>query len=164
MLAVAATRLPGRVLVGDATRLPVASGSVDAVLMVWLLHLLDDATPALEEAVRVLKPGGRLITTVDKSSAYFAAPSDIASATAPWRADQKATDRFDLVAATLRQHGLRPVGESTFPGIGQGRSPRQWREAKPRWARNSDADRALASLPDQDRPRPEPIYRLIAFV
>lgn len=169
MLAVAATRLPGRVLLGDATRLPVASGSVDTVLMVWLLHLLDDATAALDEAVRVRKPGGRLITTVDKGAAYFAAPSDLASVTAPWRVRPHATDRFDLVAATLRERGLHPVGEGTFPGIGQGRSPRRWREAaaagRVSWAlKDPDGvDRALAGLPDQDRPRPEPVYRVVAF-
>jgi SAM-dependent methyltransferase len=169
MLAVAAARLPGRVLLGDATRLPVGSGSVDTVLMVWLLHLLDDATPALEEALRVRRPGGRVITTVDKSAAYFAAPSDLASVTAPWRVRPDATDRFELVAATLRQHGLHPVGESTFPGIGQGRSPRRWREVaaagRVSWALADPGgvDRALAGLPDQDRPRPEPVYRLVAF-
>jgi ubiquinone/menaquinone biosynthesis C-methylase UbiE len=165
MLAVAAGRLPGRVLLGDATRLPLASGSVDTVLMVWLLHLLDEArsAQALAEAVRVLRPGGRVITTVDKGAASFAAPSDLAEATAPWRARTGATDRFERVASLL---GMRPVGEATFPGVGQARSPRQWRDlvraGRVSWA-GDGVDRALAGLPDQDRARPEPVYRITAF-
>ncbi|HEY0534738.1 MAG TPA: class I SAM-dependent methyltransferase [Actinoplanes sp.] len=169
MLSVAATRLRGRVLLGDATRLPLASGSVGTVLMVWLLHLLPASEPALEEAVRVLRPGGLVITTVDKNSAYFAAPSDLAEATAAWRIRPEATDRFDLVAGFLAGRGLKPAGESAFPGIGQGRSPRWWREVVRAggvsWARSDPdgVDRALARLPDQDRARPEPVYRLAAF-
>jgi SAM-dependent methyltransferase len=171
MLAVAAGRLPGRVLLGDATRLPVASGSVGAVLMVWLLHLLSSAESeaALAEAVRVAAPGGRVITTVDKGAAYFAAPSDLREATAPWRRRIAATDRFERVTSLLAGHGLRVVGESTFPGVGQGRSPRDWRAAaragRIPWARDDPdgVEAALAGLPDQDRPRPEPVYRLIAF-
>jgi ubiquinone/menaquinone biosynthesis C-methylase UbiE len=122
MLTVAAARLHGRVLLGDAGRLPLRSGRFDAVLMIWLLHLLPRAEPALAEAVRVLAPGGRLVTTVDKQAA---APSDLASVTEPWRRSHSltATDRFPLVAAILERHGLRPSGETSFPGTGQGRSP-----------------------------------------
>ena len=40
MAAVAASRLPGRITLGCVTRIPLASGSVDVVTMVWLLHLL----------------------------------------------------------------------------------------------------------------------------
>jgi ubiquinone/menaquinone biosynthesis C-methylase UbiE len=60
MSALAAARLPGHVVLGDATRLPVADGSVDAVTMVWLLHLLDErrSAAAVAEAARVIGPGG----------------------------------------------------------------------------------------------------------
>jgi len=53
----------GGVARGDATRLPVASGSVDAVTFMWLLHLVDAATvaAAIAEAARVLAPGGTLL-------------------------------------------------------------------------------------------------------
>ena len=44
----------------DATRLPFADGSVDAVLIRDLLHHLPDRAAALAEAARVLAPGGRL--------------------------------------------------------------------------------------------------------
>lgn len=171
MLSVAAGRLPGRVLLGDAARLPVGSGAFDAVLMVWLLHLLADPLPVLAEAARVVGPGGRVITTVDKSAAMFAEPSDVATVTAPWRQEQssRATDRCSLVASVLERYGLRPVGESSFPGLGQGRSPAQWRTAvragRVPWAVRDPqgVDQVLARLPDQDVPRPEPTYRLTAF-
>ncbi|MGH3150821.1 MAG: class I SAM-dependent methyltransferase, partial [Streptosporangiaceae bacterium] len=41
MAAVAAARLPGRITLGDGSRLPLRRESVDAVTMVWLLHLLN---------------------------------------------------------------------------------------------------------------------------
>ncbi len=71
MLGLAAQRVPKGVVCGDATRLPLASDRVDAVVIVWLLHLLPDAAVVLAEAARVLRPGGVLITTVDKDDAYF---------------------------------------------------------------------------------------------
>ncbi len=171
MLAVAATRLPGRVLLGDATRLPVASDAFDAVQMIWLLHLLPDPLPVLAEAARVAAPAGRVITTVDKSAAWFAQPSDVATVTARWRQayEGPVTDRYSLVASALEEHGFHPAGESTFPGLGQDRSPAQWRAAvragRVPWAASdpSGVDRALAQLPSQDTPRPEPVYRLAAF-
>ena len=47
---------------GLAGELPIAGGSVDAVVMSLLLHHLDPAgkTAALADASRVLRPGGRL--------------------------------------------------------------------------------------------------------
>ncbi|GAA1332697.1 class I SAM-dependent methyltransferase [Saccharothrix algeriensis] len=60
----AAAVLPGvTALLGDARRLPVADGSVDAVLVLGpLYHLTDpaDRARALAEARRVLRPGGVL--------------------------------------------------------------------------------------------------------
>ncbi len=76
MLGLAARRVPGGVVCGDAARLPLASDSVDAVVIVWLLHLLPDPAAVLAEAARVLRPGGVLITTVDKDDAYFVEDSE----------------------------------------------------------------------------------------
>ncbi len=108
MLALAARRLPGRCVRADASRLPVASSSVDAVLTMWLLHLLDDARPVLDEAARVLRPGGRLVTTVDKAAAHG------------YR-DERPTDREADVVAHARSVGLEPTGRASYVGHGQGR-------------------------------------------
>src|SRR2546421_450615 len=60
MLAHAMPRLDGRALRGDATRLPFADASVDAVTFMWLLHLVpaEVVAGAVAEAARVLRPGG----------------------------------------------------------------------------------------------------------
>ena len=50
-----------QVRLGDVYRLPAANASFDAVLFHQVLHYLDDPLAALREALRVLKPGGRLL-------------------------------------------------------------------------------------------------------
>jgi ubiquinone/menaquinone biosynthesis C-methylase UbiE len=61
MLAQAAPRLPGRLAIADATRLPLLSASVNAVQFVWVLHHVADIPSALREAARVVRPGGRVL-------------------------------------------------------------------------------------------------------
>jgi SAM-dependent methyltransferase len=175
MMELASGRLPHGVALGDATRLPIRSGRADAVVLIWLLHLLPDAAPVLAECARVLRTGGVLITTVDKDEAAFSVESDIAALTAPLRRKRfgRLADCFDPLARLAAGHGLRPVGETGFAGIGQGRSPRQWRTAitagRIHWALDAspgdiaDLCRNLESLPDQDAPRPDPLYRLVAL-
>jgi len=46
---------------GTLEALPLADGSLDAAVMVLVLHHLPAPVPALVEARRVLKPGGRLL-------------------------------------------------------------------------------------------------------
>jgi len=46
---------------GDATSLPLASDSCDAVLCSYAMAIIPDYRRAIAEAVRVLKPGGRLV-------------------------------------------------------------------------------------------------------
>ncbi len=48
-------------MLGDATRLPLASDSVPAALMVHILHLVSSMPDAVAEVTRVLKPGGVLL-------------------------------------------------------------------------------------------------------
>lgn len=175
MLSMASGRLPHGVLIGDATRLPIGSARVDVVVLIWLLHLLPDAAPVLAESARILRPGGVLITTVDKDEAALNVESDVAAATAPLRRKyaRQAADNVDRVAELAAGHGLRPVGEASFAGIGQGRSPRRWRERIAAgnfpWSRAAGPEeiavlcRELASLPDQEAARPDPLYRLIAM-
>ncbi|WP_093865262.1 class I SAM-dependent methyltransferase [Streptomyces sp. TLI_053] len=177
MLAAAARRIPGGAVCGDATRLPFASGSVDAVVMVWLLHLLpeDAADAVLSEAARVLRPGGRLVTTVDKEQAYFTEDSEVARATAELRDSYTphAPDRHARIRDWAAGRGLRPAGEALFPGTGQGRGAQKWREAidagRIPWCRRAEPAqvaevvRRLAELPDQDTPIADPLYRLVAL-
>ena len=61
MLRRAVDRLGPVVLRADALALPVTSGSVDNVVFVAALHAIGDVPGAVAEAVRVLKPGGRLV-------------------------------------------------------------------------------------------------------
>ena len=54
---------PGRIrlVLGDVTRLPFSTESVDALTGHSFLYLLPDREAALAESLRVLRPGGRLI-------------------------------------------------------------------------------------------------------
>lgn len=49
------------VIAGDATMLPLADESYDAVTMISMLHQVGDWHRALSEACRVLRPGGQLV-------------------------------------------------------------------------------------------------------
>jgi SAM-dependent methyltransferase len=51
-------------VIGRAEAVPLASRSFDLVLALDVLEHLDDDTPALREAARVVKPGGLLVVTV----------------------------------------------------------------------------------------------------
>ena len=177
MAAVAAGRLPGRITLGSVTGLPLASGSVHAVTMVWLLHLLSpaDSAAAVAEAGRVLRPGGLLITTVGKNDAAFGPADDAAMIVGVVRArfghDQ--TDRLNRVIELGRRQGLALAAQTTFVGVGQGVSPRRWRKRLAgdaiSWTGAAGRERVdalcaeLAGLSDQDRARPDPVYQLAAL-
>jgi demethylmenaquinone methyltransferase/2-methoxy-6-polyprenyl-1,4-benzoquinol methylase len=51
-------------IAGDAQRLPLADASVDAAMLVSMLHHVEDPPAALAEARRILRPGGRLALMV----------------------------------------------------------------------------------------------------
>ncbi|MFJ5773048.1 class I SAM-dependent methyltransferase [Streptomyces sp. NPDC093094] len=172
MARMASARLPGRVLVGDSRRLPFPDASFDAVVSVWLLHLLDDADVrgVVAECARVLRPGGVYVTTVDKAAAHNVG-SDIDAVLAS-RPRSPVHDAADTVAALAAGHGLDPAGQARFPGRGQGRSPRRtiadlrrgwFVTLPPGEPRTEEFAARLAVLPDQDRPRPDPEFSLRAF-
>jgi ubiquinone/menaquinone biosynthesis C-methylase UbiE len=83
---------PFPLVMADVTGLPLAGGSVDAVLGSHVLHLIADWQSALDEARRVLRPGGRLL--VD-----FGGPKPT-----PWSDDCR---------EILARHGVFP----TRPGV-----------------------------------------------
>ncbi|MFE5982384.1 class I SAM-dependent methyltransferase [Streptomyces wedmorensis] len=173
MLRAAAGRVPGRTVRADARRLPLADACVDAVSAVWLLHLVPFAPDIVAEAARVLRPGGVLVATVDKDAAHDVG-SDIDDVLRPLRSAAPASDRADLITGHAAAHGLDPAPGTRFTGHGQGATPRatasklragyfaSWFDGDP--ATTETLAAALTALPDQDRPRPDPRYRLAAFV
>lgn len=74
MLCEAGARCPNPFVLGQAARLGFEDGSFDAVLFVTSLEFIDDYRPAIDEAARVLRPGGKLlIMMLNPESGYFAA-------------------------------------------------------------------------------------------
>ncbi|MFI7677600.1 methyltransferase domain-containing protein [Actinophytocola sp. NPDC049390] len=64
MVAAAAARWPaGEFHVGDVTALPLPDASVTGYRADKVLHVVEDPAPALAEARRVLRPGGRVVLT-----------------------------------------------------------------------------------------------------
>jgi SAM-dependent methyltransferase len=61
LLAKDATALP--VAVADARALPFADGTFDAVLACHVLHLVEFWADVVDEAIRVLRPGGKLLVS-----------------------------------------------------------------------------------------------------
>jgi SAM-dependent methyltransferase len=169
----AAARLPGAVVLADSRRLPFPDGRFDAVSSVWLLHLLSgpaDVRAVVGECARVLRPGGVYVTTVDKAAAHNVG-SDIDAVLAD-RPRLPAVDEAAAVASYAAAHGLLPAGRTRFRGAGQGRSPRRtiadlhrgWFMTLPPGDPRADRFAArLAALPDQDRPRPDPWFTVLAF-
>ncbi|MGQ9547199.1 MAG: class I SAM-dependent methyltransferase [Roseiflexus sp.] len=51
---------------GDVMCLPIADSTLDAVIMVHVLHLVDNQQQVLKEAFRVLRPGGALVLAGDE--------------------------------------------------------------------------------------------------
>jgi SAM-dependent methyltransferase len=66
----------GIALVGDLARLPLRSGSVDGILCEMVLEHVPDASAALREMVRALKPGGRVYLALPFLWPYHASPHD----------------------------------------------------------------------------------------
>ncbi|MBL3666275.1 class I SAM-dependent methyltransferase [Streptomyces sp. M2CJ-2] len=169
----AAARLPGAVVRADGRRLPFGDARFDAVVSVWLLHLVSgpkDVRALVGECARVLRPGGVYVTTVDKGASHNVG-SDIDAVLAA-RPRSPVHDAVADVTARAAEHGLVLAGQAVFRGHGQGRSPRRtiadlrrgWFVTLPPGDPRVDGfATALAALPDQDRPRPDPVFRLRAY-
>ncbi|WP_030246093.1 MULTISPECIES: class I SAM-dependent methyltransferase [unclassified Streptomyces] len=169
----AATRLPGAVVLADSRRLPFRDGEFDVVSSVWLLHLAAgpaDARAIVGECARVLRPGGVYVTTVDKAASHnVGSDIDVVLASRP---PSPVRDAAEAVESYAARHGLVPAGQACFRGHGQGRSPRRtvadlrrgWFVTLPPGDPLADGFATrLAQLPDQDRPRPDPVFTLRAF-
>ncbi|MGI5429776.1 class I SAM-dependent methyltransferase [Streptomyces sp. CA-179760] len=169
----AAARLPGAVVLADSRRLPFRDGEFDAVSSVWLLHLAAgsaDVGAIVGECARVLRPGGVYVTTVDKAASHnVGSDIDVVLSSRP---PSPVRDGAADVVSSAAGHGLVPAGQASFRGHGQGRSPRRtvadlrrgWFVTLPPGDPLADGFATrLAELPDQDRPRPDPVFTLRAF-
>jgi septum formation protein len=109
MLQRARIRLPGHVANADATRLPIADRRCDAVVAIWLLHLVESSDQILAEVSRVLRPDGVFITTTEKreTSRYAAGRTPD---------DHRSEDALSHLVARAAQYGLHLDGATTFPG------------------------------------------------
>ena len=92
----------------DATRVPTAAGAFGAVLAVNVLHLIPRWRLAVDEAVRVLRPGGVLLASFpgEGRAARQPRPSRDAIEAAPWAdAMREALARSGLSRAAAGAHG-----------------------------------------------------------
>ncbi|WP_251330587.1 class I SAM-dependent methyltransferase [Haloplanus pelagicus] len=64
MVRTARQRTPAPFLVGDARTLPVRTDAVDAVVFVATLEFISEVDVVLQEATRVLRPGGRIVALI----------------------------------------------------------------------------------------------------
>ena len=95
-------------LLGDATRLPVASDSVPAALMVHILHLVSSMPEAISEVARVVEPRGVLLhaTTREPDESPWQASADIwAEALAPHGFERRRRPETEDIHAALKDHG-----------------------------------------------------------
>jgi SAM-dependent methyltransferase len=105
---------PFPLVLGDATRLPVETGSVGAVLVSHVLHLLANWQVAVDEAVRVLGEGGALFVDLGGGvPAPWGKPSEQLMNRLGVSTLRPGTSRADDIAAHLgdrvRVRRLRPV-------------------------------------------------------
>jgi SAM-dependent methyltransferase len=101
-------RPPFPLLLADATRLPVAAASFGSVLAVHVLHLIPDWRVAVDEALRVLRPGGALLASFPGPGGPRRAPRD-ATGGPPWaQALREALTRHGIVRA---DRGARDPGQ-----------------------------------------------------
>jgi SAM-dependent methyltransferase len=63
-----------RGLVADAIRIPFRDGEFDKVLCTGVLMHISDTDAAVRELVRVLRPGGRLVCSINNSCSPFSLP------------------------------------------------------------------------------------------
>lgn len=153
MLALARDRLAGRVAIGDAERLPVATGSVDGVVAVWLLQLVPDIGTVLREIARVLRPAGRAVVVLSRP---VQVPDDIQSLVEVLfeRLGPKAPDGPHNVADLAGESGLVVIATGLT-------SEHRWQESPVEVAEQLEG-RVFASLLDLNLERFEEVVVPIA--
>lgn len=126
-VAVAASPHPEKIRLSsaDALRLPFAANSFDAIMLHSVYYMLDDQPRFLAEALRVLRPGGRLIM-LDPAAIRFplgAIRKNLRAAPAVfvWQSVSYAYHRYtpESIALELQAAGFaRILGERAVEGYG----------------------------------------------
>ncbi len=106
MLRLAGERIPGRIGFGDTSCLPVASGSVDAVVAVWALHVVADRDAMATELARVLRPGGTLLTVSPTPDVDGDDIHDTTAGLSPGLGISTGVDRSEELAPFLEPFGF----------------------------------------------------------
>jgi glycosyltransferase involved in cell wall biosynthesis len=169
---------PGGAVAGDATRIPLAAGTFDAVLALGLTTYLPRLDGFLAECRRVLRPGGRLVFSITRRTA----PDTLARAL--YRATIGRLGGRGLLAAGLRPRvfsepeaaralhragfqplAVRPHNRTVFPFCYLLRAPSlrlaQALDGRARWLASDLV--ILAGRADEiPPPPPKRILRLIA--
>jgi SAM-dependent methyltransferase len=174
----AADRLGPVVVRADALALPVASGSVDNVLFVAALHAIGDVPGAVAEAVRVLKPGGRLVA-VHGVPLRVPADDDVARVLVPLSGLRDfRSDTVAVLQDAAAAESLEPVGAGWTVGGTLAHTPNTVADSIERrlWSYLWEVDEltwqavvapvvaAVRALPEPNRPRQYDLSsRLVVF-
>jgi ubiquinone/menaquinone biosynthesis C-methylase UbiE len=122
---------------GDAQRLPLEDASVDAAMLVSMLHHVEDPPAALAEARRVLRPGGRLalmvFTREDIADLWL---SDYFPSTRAWMTESHPT-QDELVAMLPGAHRIEVVFRDLEDAALAALAAYPERVADPRWHRQT---------------------------
>jgi SAM-dependent methyltransferase len=165
MLRHAHARLGGVVAQADGFSLPVRSESVDAVVIVWVVHLVPDPGAFLAEAARVLRPRGRIVVVSSRHSIDHDEVTHLSFKLGE-RIRPTVGDGPDDLAGLVGD-GLAVVATDFTPFDAWQTSPNQeadrieqrvwsslWDLDEERWAQDvAPVVRALRALPGPDRPR-----------
>jgi ubiquinone/menaquinone biosynthesis C-methylase UbiE len=93
---------------GDASDLPFRDATFDAVCCFAALYLIEDPYGALDEIVRVLKPGGRVALLASVNRGVL--PAAVSNAAVRTMAGVRVFGRNDLTDA-LRERGMERVAQ-----------------------------------------------------
>jgi ubiquinone/menaquinone biosynthesis C-methylase UbiE len=104
--------LPIELRLGEASRLPLADGEVDAAFTHMVLQYLPSPADALAEMARVVRPGGSVVAI------------DFVTHDREWMRDELGVAWLgfapDAIAAQLRAAGLSEIRVETFPPAARG--------------------------------------------
>ena len=117
---------PFPLAVADATRLPVAGDGVGAAIVCHVLHLIEAWQRAVDELVRVVRPGGLILiesakresSAIGEVSRFFWTATRLGRRDVPGLADLAAVDPL-LSGLGFRARLLPPIVERTERSMGE---------------------------------------------